>query len=268
LTATGYLNAIIPLVRRLGDEPAAGAIRAAGEAVANALSSGGKVWLTETSHCLHTEATYRAGGFMAAHILTDPVVVQQGDCVIEGTPVGVTRLAIDSALKAKARGAVLVALTNVAFENHPNTLLEHPSGRRLHELADIVVDLAGPIGDGVFEDPQSGTRIIPHSGVSGMVAMWMIFSEAVALLQARGETPRFYECVAVDGAPEKNRRERDDYLATGRGVVETPALARAMLAALAPEPGMPPHAIHGVVDSDRIDDSSRQASSAKEGVGL
>ena len=191
MSATGYLEAIVPLVQRLGREPAAGAISAAGRAAADALSGGGKIWLTETSHCLHTEATYRAGGFIAAHTLADPVVVQPGDCVIEGTPVGVSGLAIDAALDAKARGAVLVALTNVAFENDPTTILEHPSRQRLHELADIVVDLAGPVGDGVFDDPETGTRVIPHSGVTGMVAMWMIFAEATAVLRARGESPRF-----------------------------------------------------------------------------
>ena len=107
---------------------------------------------------------------MAVHILTDPVAVQPGDCVIEGTPVGVTGLAVEWALKAKARGATLVALTNVAFEQDPRAVLEHPTRGRLHELADIVVDLAGPVGDGVFEDPHTGIRVLPHSGVTGMVA--------------------------------------------------------------------------------------------------
>jgi uncharacterized phosphosugar-binding protein len=217
VTAVGYLDAIVPLLRRLREEPALGAIRRAGGAAAAALSRGGKVWLTETTHCLHTEATYRAGGLMAAHIMTDPALVRTGDCVIEGTPVGTSGLAIECALGAKARGAVLVALTNVAFEDDGRTVLEHPSRKRLHELADIVVDLAGPVGDGVFE--HSGMRVMPHSGVTGMVAMWMIFSEAVALLEAEGGAPRFYECIMVDGAPERNGRERDEYLATGRGVV-------------------------------------------------
>jgi uncharacterized phosphosugar-binding protein len=220
LNAAGYLEAIVPLVERLGREPAAGAIAAAGAAAADALSGGGRIWLTATSHCLHTEATYRAGGFMAAHILEDPVTVQPGDCVIEGTPVGVTGLAVESALQARARGAVLVALTNVAFETDADTVLEHPTRQRLHELADIVVDLAGPVGDGVFEDPSTGVRVIPHSGVTGMVAMWMIFAEAAAVLRARGETPRFYQCIAVAGATDRNQVERDAYLSTGRGVLD------------------------------------------------
>jgi uncharacterized phosphosugar-binding protein len=219
VNAAGYLEAIVPLVERLGREPVASAIRAAGAAAAGALSAGGKVWITETTHCLHGEATHRAGGLMAVHVLTDPAAVQPGDCVVEGTPVGVTGLAIDQALKARTRGATLVALTNVAFEQDSRAVLEHPSRGRLHELADIVVDLAGPVGDGVFDDPHTGIRVLPHSGVTGMVAMWMIFAEAAAVLGERGEAPRWYECVALEGAAERNRREREAYLATGQGVV-------------------------------------------------
>ena len=219
LDAAGYLEAIVPLVERLGQEPAGSAIKAAGVAAADALSGGGKVWISETTHCLHGEATYRAGGLMAVHVLGDPVAVQPGDCVIEGTPVGVTGLAVETALKAKTRGATLVALTNVAFEQDPRAVLEHPTRGRLHELADVVVDLAGPVGDGIFEDPHTGVRVLPHSGVTGMTAMWMIFAEAASVLAARGETPRWYECVALDGAAERNRRERDAYLTTGSGVV-------------------------------------------------
>ena len=220
MNAAGYLEAIVPLVERLGREPAASAIRAAGAAAGDALSGGGKVWVSETTHCLHGEATYRAGGLMAVHVLTDPAAVQPGDCVIEGTPVGVTGLAVETALKAKVRGATLVALTNVAFEQDPRAVLEHPTRGRLHELADVVVDLAGPVGDGVFEDPRSGIRVLPHSGVTGMVAMWMILAEAAAVLAERGEAPRWYECVALEGAQERNRREREAYLTTGMGVVE------------------------------------------------
>ena len=217
--ADGYLEAIVPLIQNLGDQHVAAAIQLAAQAAADALSGGGKIWLTPTSHCLHSEATYRAGGLMAVHILNDPVLVRRGDCVIEGTPVGTSGLAIDCALNAKARGATLVALTNVAFENDSQTILEHPTERRLHQIADIVVDLSGPIGDGIFSHPDTEEmRVIPHSGVTGMVAMWMILSEAVSLLLARGEAPRFYECIMIEGASERNNRERDAYLTSGSGV--------------------------------------------------
>lgn len=51
-----------------------------------------------------------------------------------------------------------------------------------------------------------------------MVAMWMIFSETASLLLARGETPRFYECMMIEGASDKNDKECCDYLRDGIGV--------------------------------------------------
>jgi hypothetical protein len=64
-----------------------------------------------------------------------------------------------------------------------------------------------------------------------MVAMWMIFAEATAVLRARGESPRFYECVMTEGAAAKNGREREGYLGTGLGVAAiaagSPPLQRA-----------------------------------------
>jgi uncharacterized phosphosugar-binding protein len=220
MSADDYLAGILPLVGRLGDDEVRANILRAGDAVASSLAAERKVWVAQTSHCLHDEATYRAGGLMAAHILENVALVQPGDCVIEGTPVGTSNLAIDTALGSKARGATLIALTNVAFENDPRTIVEHSSGRRLHEIADIVVDLDGPVGDGMFAVGDPATRVIPHSGVTGMVAMWMIFAEAMTVLQASNKVPRFYECIMVKGASERNSREIDEYLNTDRGYSE------------------------------------------------
>ena len=140
------------------------AVRQAGMAVANAIAAGGRVWVAQTSHCLHGEATYRAGGFMAAHILEDPITIEPGDVVIEGTPAGTSALAIDVALGAKARGATLIALTQLVFEQDSRIVLQHASGKRLHELADIVVDFGGSYGDGELDFMDTEVRIIPSSG--------------------------------------------------------------------------------------------------------
>jgi uncharacterized phosphosugar-binding protein len=218
LSADEYLAGMLSLVARLGDDREVHAnILRAGETVASSLAAERKVWIARTSHCLHDEATYRAGGLIAAHILENIAVVQPGDCVIEGTPVGTSNLAIDTALGSKIRGATLIALTNVEFENDPRTIVEHPSERRLHEIADIVVDLGGPIGDGMFAVGDPPIRVIPHSGVTGMVAMWMIFAEATSVLRGRNKLPRFYECIMISGADVHNATEIDAYLRTNRG---------------------------------------------------
>lgn len=217
MSADAYLARVLPLVERLGEGETRAHIREAGRAIAHCLAEGRKIWIAQTSHCLHNEATYRAGGLIAVHILEDSVLIEAGDCVIEGTPVGTSSLAIDTALEARSRGATVIALTNVAFEEDSRTWREHPSQFRLSEIADIVVDVAGPFGDGVFSDLQPGLHVIPHSGVTEMVAMWMVFADAAAFLRDDQKVPRFYECIMVEGAAALNKAELKDYSSTNLG---------------------------------------------------
>jgi uncharacterized phosphosugar-binding protein len=203
MTAQAYYDAILPLIQRLDDEELR-PIQQAGALIAEAIAGGHRVWVTKTSHCLHLEATTRAGGLMAVHILEDYVSIEPGDVVLAGTPVGTATIVIEPAIIAKERGAKLIVLTNVAFELDEQTELWHPSKRRLHEFADVLIDLKGPVGDGVEDHLGTGVRILPHSGVTGMVAMWMIFAEAVSCLEEQGKEPLLYQCIMVRGARERN----------------------------------------------------------------
>ena len=178
------------LQHRLHDESLADIVKA-GNAVARALEDGHRIWVTNTAHGVAHEVTKRAGGFIAVHELIDVVHMQPGDCVLIGSPVGVATHTLSFALGASERGGIVVALTNVAFEQEPSTIIEHPSGSRLHEVADIVVDIGGPTGDGVFELTDLNFRVIPHSGVTLVTALWMIFSEALAVMRSHGVIPGF-----------------------------------------------------------------------------
>ena len=79
--------------------------------------------------------------------------------------------------------------------------------------------MPGPVGDGVFAVDELELRAIPHSGVTGMTAMWMLFSEALAILRERGTTPRLYQCVNEPGARERNAVQLAAYHETGIGVL-------------------------------------------------
>jgi uncharacterized phosphosugar-binding protein len=209
--AEQFLDALLPQLERFRTSQLA-PIRQAGTLIADAIATGHRVWIAQTTHCLHGEATYRAGGFMAAHILEDPIVLEPGDVVIEGTPAGTSGLVIDIAIAAKARGATLIALTQLVYEQDPRIILQHPTGRRLHELADLVIDLGGCYGDGEIDLPGDDVRIIPSSGITGMTAMWMIFAEAVEQLQAHGLMPIMWQSMLVPGATARNEKLRRQYL--------------------------------------------------------
>ena len=216
MSAREYLAVVSALLDRLGREEYE-AISAAGTAVARALQAGKRVWITNTAHGIAHEVTKRAGGLIAVHQLRDIALVDEGDVILIGSPVGVARHTLDFALEGKARGGVIVALTNVSFEQEPTTIVEHRSGKRLHEVADIVIDIGGPTGDGVFEVEELQLRAIPHSGVTLVAGLWMIFSAALEEMRARGSVPRLYQCDMIEGAREKNAKQIDAYLRTGVG---------------------------------------------------
>src|SRR5207249_12204322 len=54
-------------------------------------------------------------------------------------------------------GATTVALTQVAYEDDSSVILFHPAAKRLHDVADIIVDLGGDVGDGVKERSEEHT---------------------------------------------------------------------------------------------------------------
>jgi uncharacterized phosphosugar-binding protein len=218
MLAEQFLQAILPQIAMFGGDRLP-TITKAGELVAGALANGHRIWMAQTTHCLHGEATYRAGGLMAVHILDDPIVVEPGDIVIEGTPAGTSGLAIETALGVKARGATLIALTQLVYEQDPRIVLQHSSGKRLHEIADLTIDLGGSYGDGELDLLEPGLRVFPSSGITAMVAMWMIFADATERLTAQGLMPLIWQSVLVPGATERNARLRERYVADRSGVM-------------------------------------------------
>jgi len=191
----------------------------AGEAVAAAIGGGHRVWITMTSHTLHTEGTRRAGGLMAVHPLEDTAAIEAGDVVIVGTTAGVFFDPIEAAIVGRAAGATVVALIQLEHERHPGLRVQHPDGHRVHELADIVIDLGGRLGDGEIDLADTGIAILPSSGVTGVFALWLVFADAVDRLLAAGKVPLAYQSNLQDGAPEANAARLDAYTRTHMGYV-------------------------------------------------
>jgi len=215
MTAHAYFDRMMPRLSTLGESQLA-AIQQAGQVAADAVAGGGRIWVAKTTHCLHDEVTYRAGGFMAIHPLEDPVTIEAGDAVVIGTNAGTTELTVETALIAHARGAKVIALTQMPYETDPNVPAEHPSGTKLHEHADVLVDLGGQTGDGELT-MGNGFLIIPGSGVAAMLALWMILPEAVDRLEAVGKTPSMWQSMQMPGATAGNLARLGAYRRTHIG---------------------------------------------------
>ena len=88
-------------------------------------------------------------------------------------------------MAARAAGCTVVGLTCVAYERWDDVVVEHPSGARLVDLADIVVDIGGRVGDGIVDLRGVDTPVGPTSGVVLCAAAWAILVGAAERLVDR-----------------------------------------------------------------------------------
>jgi uncharacterized phosphosugar-binding protein len=215
-------------------------IAAASAAVAEAIAAGHRVFVAATSHVLHTELYLRAGGLAAVHPLgetpdlatpmlqlADDVLrgdgdfrPEPGDVVLVGTNAGTDAGTVQVALAARAAGCLVVGLTCVAYERWSDVVVEHPDGGKLVDIADIVIDVGGAIGDGVIELDGLDTAVGPTSGVVLAAAAWAILVDAAERLLDRDLTPIVYRSVQVPGGEALFHERRAAYERTRRGVTE------------------------------------------------
>jgi uncharacterized phosphosugar-binding protein len=214
--ARAYAAAVLPRLETLIASQI-DAIEEVGRRVAASLAAGHRVWVTQTSHTVHLEATHRAGGLMAVHVLEEPEAIEPGDVVIVATSAGTTEGVVGLALDARRRGATVIALTSVDFELDPRLTAERPAEGLLHQAADVVIDLASPYGDGEFTLPGTDIAILPSTGATGVMALWMIFAEATAMLLVSGLAPLVWQSNLLPGAIARNAATSAEYARTRRG---------------------------------------------------
>ena len=90
------------------------------------------------------------------------------------------------AITAKEKGHIVIVVTSLK-----HTLAEdsrHPSGKKLYELADLVIDNCGPMGDALLEIDKD-TKICSLSSITGAFIAQMITTECVDRFLVNGQVP-------------------------------------------------------------------------------
>lgn len=208
------------------------AIDAARDAVVAAIASDGIVHVAGSghSHMLAEEVFYRAGGIAAAQaILDEDLMLHKGaerstqieraegqaarvlaryaigpnDVVFVASNSGRNAYPIEMTLLAREKGATTIAITSL---NHARQVdSRHPSGKRLFEIADIVLDNGGVLGDGALDVAGLDERMGPTSTIIGVYLLNAIIAEAVEALLARGVAVDVYRSANRDGAEDASR---------------------------------------------------------------
>lgn len=117
---------------------------------------------------------------------------------------GINPVVIDVALGAKRRGLKVIAVTSVAHSSaFPS---RHSSGKRLFELADVVIDTCVPVGDAMVKLPGLEYRVGPGSTIAFCLIVNALVTEVAANLLARGIKPIVHASHNVVGDMEAEKQ--------------------------------------------------------------
>lgn len=203
-----------------------GALEVAARLVARSVAAGGVLHLFGSGHSqlLALDAYARAGGLACVNPILDPALspaaglemaeveraegraasilegedLRPGEVVLVISNSGVNAVPVEVALGCRERGLLVVALTNL--EQAKATAPRHPSGLRLYELADAVIDNRCPPGDAAIT-LASGVRVGPLTTVVGAAVVAALCGRVAELLLEQGHRPPLLTSQNLDGHP-------------------------------------------------------------------
>ncbi|NQV05059.1 sugar isomerase domain-containing protein [bacterium] len=133
-----------------------------------------------------------------AEVILSNFVFQANDIMIIFSSSGTTAVPIEMAMGAKSRGLPIVAVTAVSHSLAGPS--GHPSGTRLLDHADVVIDISIPIGDAAISLDGVETPVGPVSTVANAAVVNEIKVQAAELLAARDALPAVITSASVIGA--------------------------------------------------------------------
>jgi len=141
--------------------------------------------------------------------LLERAEAQSGEMLWIMSQSGINHASIEIALEAKKRGLKVVAFTSKVHSQAVKS--RHPSGQRLFEVADQVVDLGGNVGDASIQLTET-VRGGPLSSLTAVFLAHSILAHACAELESNG-----VRCVYTSvNTPEGEKRNRDLELSARR----------------------------------------------------
>ena len=142
-------------------------------------------------------------------VIADFQPIKEGDVVIVHSVSGRNTVTVDFALRCKEKGARVIALTSV--ETGRQIPSRHPSGKLLMDVADIVIDNGGAVGDGSVEIPGVPEKVGPTSTAIGAAILNAVMARCVELTVEAGGTAPVFISANVPGGDEHNRQMLEEY---------------------------------------------------------
>ncbi|MGB0257264.1 MAG: sugar isomerase domain-containing protein [Coraliomargarita sp.] len=208
-------------------------LKTAGKLIADSIAADGVLHTFGSGHSqiLACEIERRAGGLVPVSSIHDPAdgwpeqiagygarlfqryayryAVQPGDVVLVISNSGRNASPIEVAMEAREAGLKVIVLTSLDMSKA--TTSRHPSGKKLYELADLVLDNGGVPGDAAIDAAGFAYKVGPTSTMSGALILNLLSMEIIENLIAMGVTPPTYVSQNADGGAEHNEALAQKY---------------------------------------------------------
>ncbi len=137
-----------------------------------------------------------------APLLFENEPVRSGDVMLVFSHGGLNAVAIEVAQIAGERGLLTVAVTSM--DSHSKQEATHSSGKKLADVAEIVIDNCTPAADALVEVPNWKAPVAAGSTVASVTIAMALVAEVAAQLARRGVAPPVFVSPNVPGIPREN----------------------------------------------------------------
>ena len=209
----------------------ADSIEKAARMVADSLARDGMLYVFGCghSHIIGEDLFYRAGGTAAVCAMLDsdlmlhtgaakssvyekmsglaqPVFERYGitpnDVLLVVSTSGINSVPIEMAMCAKEQGIPVIAIASAAYQQDAS---RHQSGKKLHDVADVLLDNGVCHGDAAVRIADTDMRVGPISTISSCLIAQSIVVQADEWMHQMGHQPPVYVSGNIPGGMEKNR---------------------------------------------------------------
>lgn len=190
------------------------------------------VFGTGHSHMGAEEVLYRAGGLAIYNaILIPPLMLHRGarkstarerkkgyikealenynfsedDVMVVISNSGVNAVPVEAALYSKEQGMDVVAITSLEYSKYAQT--DNTEGKKLYQIADLVIDNHLPPGDAILEIDKDIGRVGPASTIIVSMILNIISLQAISILKQEGvKAIPYYKSSNIEGAEKHNQK--------------------------------------------------------------
>jgi len=232
-----YLEKVGELLDRVIEEQGE-EIKKAAEILARSIQNGGVVHVFGCGHSqmYGMELFYRAGGLVPVNAILTPAlalaptaplstfgerqeglagaildnqVINPSDVIIIASTSGRNAVPVEMAIEARERGMDVIALTSRDFSK--NVTSRHESGKKLYELADVILDSLSVPGDAVMSIKGMETKFGPTSSVIGFSILQAVVVQTIETLKEQGYEPPVWVSSNLDEGDAINKKHIENF---------------------------------------------------------